>query len=91
MKAGYKVETKFSYYCKWILVDNYPGLNEVVNWHVPLNYKVIKSKHSIGLWKLKKRKYMNLLSDCCGAAEWYETGLCSECKEHSEFLDNDEI
>jgi hypothetical protein len=33
---------------------------------------------------------MNLLSDCCGATEWYETGLCSECKDHSEFIDYDE-
>ena len=24
-------------------------------------------------------------SDCCGAEEWYETGLCSECKEHADF------
>jgi hypothetical protein len=54
MTLGYTVETKFSYYCKWILVDNYLGLNEVVNWHVPLNYKVVKSKQSIGIWKLKK-------------------------------------
>lgn len=34
---------------------------------------------------------MNLLSDCCGAPEWFETGLCSDCKEHTEFLDYDEL
>jgi len=26
-------------------------------------------------------------SECCGASEWYETGLCSECKEHTEFTE----
>jgi len=27
-------------------------------------------------------------SDCCGAPEWLdETGICSKCKEHCEFID----
>lgn len=34
---------------------------------------------------------MNLLSDCCGAPELYETGLCSYCKEHTEFINYDEV
>ena len=29
-------------------------------------------------------------SECCGAEEWYETGLCSECKEHTEFTEEKE-
>ena len=30
-------------------------------------------------------------SDCCGATEWIEdSGICSACKEHSEFTDEDE-
>lgn len=28
---------------------------------------------------------MNLESDCCGASQWNETDLCSECLEHAEF------
>ena len=27
-------------------------------------------------------------SDCCSASEWIEgTGICSECKEHAEFIE----
>ena len=30
-------------------------------------------------------------SNCCGASEWMEdTGICGNCKEHSEFTDEDE-
>jgi hypothetical protein len=30
-------------------------------------------------------------SNCCGASEWMEdTGICSACKEHSEFTDEEE-
>lgn len=25
------------------------------------------------------------LSDCCDATRWFETDLCSQCKEHTEF------
>jgi len=28
---------------------------------------------------------MNKISECCGAPELYNTGLCSDCKEHTEF------
>jgi hypothetical protein len=32
------------------------------------------------------------LSDCCGAAEWMEgTGLCGDCKEHTEFYDDEDL
>jgi hypothetical protein len=24
-------------------------------------------------------------SNCCGASQWIETDLCSECLEHAEF------
>jgi hypothetical protein len=31
-----------------------------------------------------------MYSECCGASEWLEdTGICSECKEHCEFIDDD--
>jgi len=31
-------------------------------------------------------------SECCGAPEWFtETGICSQCKEHAEFIDLDEL
>jgi hypothetical protein len=33
---------------------------------------------------------METLSDCCSAEEWYETGLCSECKEHADFNEEEE-
>lgn len=30
-------------------------------------------------------------SDCCGSPEWLdESGICSNCKEHCEFIDEDE-
>ena len=29
-------------------------------------------------------------SDCCGAERWYETDLCSKCKEHTDFNETDE-
>lgn len=28
-----------------------------------------------------------LESDCCGASPLWETDLCSECKEHAEFIE----
>ena len=35
---------------------------------------------------MKINKYkMEKLSECCGATELYNSGLCSECKEHTEF------
>ena len=27
-----------------------------------------------------------LLSECCGSPPWFETGLCSSCKEHADFI-----
>jgi hypothetical protein len=29
-------------------------------------------------------------SDCCGADRWYETDICSECREHSDFNEDEE-
>jgi hypothetical protein len=29
-------------------------------------------------------------SDCCGADRWYETDICSECREHSDFNEEEE-
>lgn len=34
---------------------------------------------------------MSLVSDCCGAVEWLDdTNICGECKEWSEFYDDEE-
>ena len=33
---------------------------------------------------------MEVVSDCCGASPLWETDLCSECREHAEFIDIDE-
>ncbi len=30
------------------------------------------------------------LSSCCGAPAWGNTDLCGECKEHADFMDDDE-
>ena len=27
-----------------------------------------------------------LLSECCGSPPWFETGLCSSCREHADFI-----
>ena len=27
-----------------------------------------------------------IVSNCCGAPEFIETGLCSDCKEHADFI-----
>ena len=29
-------------------------------------------------------------SNCCGASNWMETGICSQCKEHADFEDWEE-
>jgi len=28
-------------------------------------------------------------SECCGADRWYETDICSECREHTDFTDEE--
>lgn len=28
---------------------------------------------------------MEELSECCGASRWGETDICSDCKEHADF------
>jgi len=33
---------------------------------------------------------MNGISDCCGADSWYGSDICSECKEHAEFNEEEE-
>jgi hypothetical protein len=33
---------------------------------------------------------MEKLSDCCSAAEWNESHLCSSCKEYAEFEEEEE-
>ena len=30
---------------------------------------------------------MSSVSTCCGAEAWYETDLCRECMEHTDFED----
>lgn len=29
---------------------------------------------------------VEIVSNCCSAPEWMYTGMCSECKEHAEFI-----
>ena len=41
------------------------------------------------------RIYTNLVSECCNALPWklevYDSlGICSECKEHSSFIEEEE-
>ena len=31
-----------------------------------------------------------VFSNCCGAPRWMETDLCSDCKEHADFIEDDE-
>ena len=33
---------------------------------------------------------MEELSNCCGALRWYETDVCSDCKEHADFYNEEE-
>ena len=28
---------------------------------------------------------MEKQSNCCGASAWFETDICSDCKEHADF------
>jgi len=28
---------------------------------------------------------LELHSNCCGARAWFETDICSDCKEHADF------
>ena len=32
---------------------------------------------------------MNYISNCCGARPLYETDICSDCKEHADFENED--
>ena len=32
---------------------------------------------------------MSLVSDCCGASDWNDCGICSSCKEHADFYDDE--
>ena len=36
---------------------------------------------------LKKSNMLDLelQSNCCGARAWFETDICSDCKEHADF------
>ena len=37
------------------------------------------------------KENMEEVSNCCGAARWMEeTDICSDCKEHADFEDEDE-
>ena len=41
------------------------------------------------------RIYTNLVSECCNALPWHlelydSLGICSECKEHSCFIEKEE-
>ena len=27
------------------------------------------------------------VSECCGAERWMDTDVCSDCKEHAEFIE----
>lgn len=27
------------------------------------------------------------VSECCGAERWMDTDVCSDCKEHAEFME----
>lgn len=29
-------------------------------------------------------------SNCCGASNWLDTGLCEQCKEHADFSECEE-
>ena len=29
-------------------------------------------------------------SNCCGASNWLESGICEQCKEHADFSDWEE-
>lgn len=33
---------------------------------------------------------MQELSNCCGASRWGETDICSDCKEHADFYNEEE-
>jgi hypothetical protein len=46
------------------------------------------------MWQQKtdhqKRIIMEELSNCCGASRWGETDVCSDCKEHADFYNEEE-
>jgi hypothetical protein len=33
---------------------------------------------------------MEEFSNCCGASRWGETDICSDCKEHADFYNEEE-
>jgi len=34
-------------------------------------------------------KRNNMESDCCGASNLWDAGICSDCGEHAEFTNNE--
>ena len=33
-----------------------------------------------------------MISECCGASEWFtDSGICGDCKEHSEFINENDL
>lgn len=45
----------------------------------------------VGYYTLNTLNFIDMLvSECCGAEQYLETDLCSECLEHTDFYDDEE-
>ena len=32
-----------------------------------------------------------MISTCCGGSNWLDMDICSDCKEHSEFINENDL
>ena len=83
-------------------LETYPFASEVDKLALKFMWEDAKEHGEYGHWgnyitvakayihrskKAQSIDYTELVSNCCSAPEWYdESGICSQCKEHSDFI-----
>ena len=48
-------------------------------------FRMKAEEMSVNTYKYTKEEEEEDLSDCCGASNWLDTDICSDCKEHADF------
>ena len=58
----------------------------ITNENYTITMKDLKTpKEIVEYARANPSKELDISSECCGASQWLETDLCSECLEHTEF------
>ena len=48
-------------------------------------FRMKAKEMNINTYKDIQEEEEESLSDCCGASNWLDTDICSDCKEHADF------